>query len=205
MKLLGITGGIGSGKSYVARLLSQYWGIPVYDCDAAAKRLEEDDAQLRHALMQLAGPHVYDADGRLQRRELAAYIFGDATHASAVNALVHPAVRRDLDQWLARQTAPLAAVESAILYESGFAEGLDATLCVEASTPTRLRRAMQRDAATQAQVEARMAHQKAELRQQADYIVTNEGDGDDALLQQLRHVVSELLPEEKIFSHVTKF
>ena len=106
MKLLGITGGIGSGKSYVSRLLSEHWGIPVYDCDAAAKRLEEDDAQLRSALTQLAGPQVYDAEGHLQRRVLAAYIFGDATHAQAVNALVHPTVRRDLEQWLARQTAP---------------------------------------------------------------------------------------------------
>ena len=197
MKLLGITGGIGSGKSYVSRLLSEHWGIPVYDCDAAAKRLEEDDAQLRSALTQLAGPQVYDAEGHLQRRVLAAYIFGDATHAQAVNALVHPAVRRDLEQWLARQTAPLAAVESAILFESGFHEGLDATLCVAAPTQTRLRRAMQRDGATQAQVEARMAHQKAEQRQRADYIVTNDSEGCDTLLPQLRHVVSELLHEEK--------
>ncbi|MBQ2518399.1 MAG: dephospho-CoA kinase, partial [Bacteroidaceae bacterium] len=90
-----------------------------------------------------------------------------------------------------------AAVESAILFESGFHEGLDATLCVEAPTQTRLRRAMQRDGATQAQVEARMAHQKAEQRQRADYIVTNDSEGCDTLLPQLRHVVSELLHEEK--------
>ena len=92
MTLLGITGGIGSGKSFVARLLTRHFGVPVYDCDAAAKRLENDDPALRAALTSVVGPEVYDAQsGKLVRPVLARFLFADEEHAAVVNHIVHPA------------------------------------------------------------------------------------------------------------------
>ena len=192
MKTLGITGGIGSGKSYVAHLLWKHWGVPVYDCDAAAKRLENEDPVLRKAITTIVGPQAYDAQGLLCKKVLADFIFRDASHAKEMNAVVHPAVRRDLEQWLVQQTAPLVAVESAILFESGFSEGLDYILYVEAPSETRIARAMKRDGSTRRLVEMRMAQQSSAFRQQADFCITNDAEGDEALLARLHDVIEKI-------------
>ena len=98
MKRLGITGGIGSGKSYIANMLRDELRVPVYDCDARAKCLNEEDPQIREALTELVGPEVY-RDGRLVKPVLAAYLFQDESHAAQVNAIVHPATATDLICW----------------------------------------------------------------------------------------------------------
>lgn len=143
MKHIAITGGIGSGKSYVCRLLSKR-GIRVYDCDEAAKRLMRSSESLKTALRQLVGEKVYTADGRMQKRLLAAFLLASEANKQAVNDIVHPAVAQDfLDsglQWL----------ESAILFESGFDRRLhfDCVVCVTAPLNLRVERVMQRDEIT---------------------------------------------------------
>ncbi len=174
---LGITGGIGSGKSYVCRLLQQEYGIPVYDCDARAKALMHTDASLRAALVGLAGEETYTPAGELNRSYLAQYLFASSEHVTAVNALVHPAVKADFLSWAANAGAPLVAMESAILFESGFSDAVDAVLAVEAPFSLRLERAMSRDGATAVQVEARMRQQMTDeqRRAQADFTLLNDG------------------------------
>jgi dephospho-CoA kinase len=200
LKTIGITGGIGSGKSYVSNLLRQKFGIPVYDCDKEAKRLTAEDEEIRQRLIALVGPEVF-AGGGLNKQLLADYLFADVEHASAVNAIIHPVVLKDFAEWsmvLPRQQSlpgagasgngqcSMVGLESAILYESGFNASVDYVLFVDAPEDVRLRRAMLRDNASEAQIRARMKMQRPELhRLQADFIIDNSTDDDTRLQEQL--------------------
>ena len=199
MKTIGITGGIGSGKSYVSNLLRQKFGIPVYDCDKEAKRLTAEDEEIRQRLIALVGPEVF-AGGGLNKQLLADYLFADVEHASAVNAIIHPIVLLDFEKWAAdngQQTT--VGLESAILYESGFNASVDYVLFVDAPEDVRLRRAMLRDNASEAQIRARMKMQRPELhRLQADFIIDNSTDDDTRLQEQLANIVYRLLVIEAI-------
>lgn len=175
---LGVTGGIGSGKSYVCSILEQRFAIPVYDCDSRAKLLMQSDEEVRQSLVRLIGEQVYDHQG-LVRSEVARYLFASSDHAARVNAIVHPAVRRDYRLWCAHQQAPLLAMESAILFESGFDTEVDTTLFVDAPLETRIQRAIQRDGAQRQQIEERIARQDSEQsKQRAAYIIVNDGSAD---------------------------
>ena len=207
MKTIGITGGIGSGKSYVSNLLRQKFGIPVYDCDKEAKRLTAEDEEIRQRLIALVGPEVF-AGGELNKQLLADYLFADVEHASAVNAIIHPVVLKDFVEWsmvLPRQQSlpgagasandqcSMVGLESAILYESGFNASVDYVLFVDAPEDVRLRRAMLRDNASEAQIRARMKMQRPELhRLQADFIIDNSTDDDTRLQEQLTNIVYRL-------------
>ena len=184
---IGITGGIGSGKSYVARMLTQHFGIPVYDCDSRAKSLMTTSLAIRRQLTALVGADAYQQDGQLNRQLLSHYLFSDSLHASRVNAIVHPAVKSDFLAWASRQTAPHVAMESAILLEAGFDDVVDRILSVEAPVELRLQRAMQRDGATGEQVRHRMALQLAddERRDKAHAVILNDGR---PLLPQLQEL-----------------
>lgn len=191
MLTLGITGGIGSGKTYVAGLMERR-GVPVYYTDTAARRLMNTDEGIREALTALIGADAYLPGGGLDKAVVAAYLFADSRHAGQVNGIVHPAVRRDFRLWAARQTAPIVAMECAILFESGFDTLVDAVVAVCAPVEVRIRRAMQRDSATEVQVRARMAAQWTddERRARANYIIYNDGRADvehetDLLLERL--------------------
>lgn len=187
--VLGITGGIGSGKSYISSLLREQLSVPVYDCDTEAKRLMAEDKSIQQQLMNLVGAHVYKA-GKLQKDVLADYLFANQQNASQVNAIVHPAVKDDFRRWTALQKADLVAIESAILYESGFVSLADKVLYVVASKELRIQRVMQRDGSTRQQVEARMNMQKAEeQRQKADFIIENEGAQQETLLAALKNIL----------------
>lgn len=194
MILLGITGGIGSGKSYISRLLTKHFGIPVYDCDSQAKRLNDEDPTIRQQLIALVGPHVYDPSGHLQKEALANYLFADAQHAARVNAIIHPAVMADLRNWASQQQSRVVAVESAILYESGFNNAVDYVLFVDAPSEIRLRRAMQRDSAQRPQIEARMAQQHTcENLSRADFVIENDGAANDQqLVCQLAQIINKV-------------
>ena len=138
---VGITGGIGSGKSTVCALLAAR-GAAVYDSDAAARRLMEEDGFLREGLVARFGAAVY-RDGQLDRSYLAGVVFGNALALADLNALVHPAVRRDFEEWAARQTGDYVVLESAILFESGFDAVVDRTVAVLAPAEVRVERACQ--------------------------------------------------------------
>lgn len=189
---IGVTGGIGSGKSYVCRLLAQRWQLPVYDCDSAAKMLMVSSPHIRQQLQELVGDDVYDADGQLNKGVMSRYLFADAAHVKAVNAIVHPAVKDNFEQWASQQTGDVV-MESAILVEAGFAKAVDCLVVVEAPLALRIQRAMARDGATEEQVRARVRHQMTaeQLRAYADIIVVN--DGRD-LLSQLSPIVNYTSP-----------
>ena len=187
---IGITGGIGSGKSYVSAIIREKFGIPVYDCDKEAKRLTASDAEIRRKLIQLVGPETFNGE-ELVRQHLADFLFESKENARKVNAIIHPAVLRDFKQWARKQQQPIVAMESAILFESGFNKSVDRVLFVDAPEEVRLRRAMQRDSATEQQISARMKMQQPELhRQQADYVVHNSSDDDTRLLVQLTEIIN---------------
>ncbi len=193
MKVIGITGGIGSGKSVVARLL-RLCGFPVYDSDACAKLLYDEDAVLRQNLMTLFGAELY-ADGKLDRNALAALIFADKAKLQQVNALVHPAVFRDFDMWCKRQNAEFVFVESAILLQTDFCNRVDAVLLVDAPENVRVERVCRRNGATEAQVTERMKAQmpSAEMRTKADFVVEN--DGTQSVIAQTDAFVRNFLPK----------
>jgi len=177
MKIFGITGGIGSGKSYISHILSQEYAIPVYDCDTEAKRLNETSPVIRESLKALVGSEVYDDTGRLQKAILAQYLFASEAHQQEVNAIIHPVVREDFQQWAQRQGAPIVALESAILLESGFSDMVDEIITVTAPLTLRIERAMRRDGSTAQQVENRIRLQLSdeERAAQSHHTIINDG------------------------------
>ncbi len=190
MLRLGVTGGIGSGKSFVCRLLEQDFRVPVYDCDSRAARLVVTSSDIRRGLTRLLGAAVYRPDGSLNKPLLADFLFSAPDRARLVNAVIHPEVKRDFRRWTEERTAcPLVAMESAILFESGFRDTVDAVLLVDAPADVRRRRVRERDGLSAAQIEARMNSQLAddERRRLADFTVWNDG------LSDLRPALSQLL------------
>ena len=178
MRKIGITGGIGSGKSYVCRKIAQR-GIPVYYTDDKAKQLMTQDSDVIHALKQLIGKDAY-IDGQLNRSKVATYMFDHAANTAKVTAIVHPGVKRDFIQWANRQQSELVVQECAILFESGFEATVDTTVEVYAPKELRIKRACQRDNATTEQIISRMNQQMDEerKRQLADYCIINDGTAD---------------------------
>lgn len=191
MKRLGITGGIGSGKSFVSRLLREVFHIPVYDCDTEAKRLMEEDAEMRRLLTNLVGPSTYDSAGHLNKPHLAAYLFASPQQAEAVETIVHPAVRGDFRRWCAEQEGGIVALESAILYESGFDNEVDEVLLVDAPEPVRLARAMRRDGSDAEQIRRRMRQQDETLaRRKAHHVLHNGAeDNEETIIEQIKQNV----------------
>jgi len=190
---IAITGGIGSGKSYVSNLLEER-GIPIYNADNESKRLTVSDEEIRKGLVALVGEQVYFDDGTLNKSLLASYLFASSEHATQVNAIIHPRVKADFRRWLEEhEDYEIVGLESAILYESGFDDVVDAVVAVYAPESLRLERAMKRDGATEAQIRARMSAQmnEEEKRNKADYVVLNDGSAClqkqlDALIYQIK-------------------
>lgn len=183
---IGITGGIGSGKSYVCNLLKQ-WGLPVYNCDDEAKRLMTESPIIRHQLTALIGENAY-RNNELNKPIIAEYLFANAENAEKVNGIVHPVVKQDFENWTKEQTTPIVVQECALLFESGFSDTVDVTVEIYAPKEIRLERAMKRDNATRQQVEARMASQmdEEEKRAQANYCIINDGKADlNAQIEEL--------------------
>lgn len=182
-KLIGLTGGIGSGKSYVSSKL-QARGIPVYDCDAEAKRLMIERMEVVDTLVSRFGRDVYEwANERpvsVNRAVFAARLFSDSEALEWVNSVVHPVVTADLLNWYAQQNVPLVFVESAILLESHLDDVVDAIVVVDAPRELRIARVMRRNHCTEEQVTERMARQQSDetLREHADFIIRNVGSDD---------------------------
>ena len=183
---IALTGGIGSGKSYVAQLLRAR-GIEVFDCDASAKRLLRSSEPLMQSMRQLVGSHLY-VDGRLQKQVLAAYLLASDENKQRINALVHPAVARDFEQsgcqWL----------ESAIFFESGFDARvkIDKVVCVTAPLEVRIQRVMQRDALDRQKalgwIECQWPQER--IRAMSHFEIVNDGVQD--VSQQLNELLIQL-------------
>lgn len=179
MLRIGITGGIGSGKSIVAQVFATL-GAPVYDSDSRAKWLMAHDARLREQLQAAFGAEAYDAAGQLNRPYLARVAFHDMAQLARLNALVHPRVGEDFAAWAADQLAagcPYVLKEAALLYESGAYRGLDGIITVFAPAAARTARVLRRDAQrSAAEVAAIMAKQLSDEEKlaRADYVVYND-------------------------------
>ena len=176
MTSIAITGGIGSGKSFVSNLLMKQ-GIPIYNTDDEAKRLMVTDAGIRQDLIALVGEEAYQ-DGALNKPLLASYLFSDAGNAARINGIVHPRVKADFHRWVqANSDCEIVGMECAILFEAGFEDAVDAVVMVYAPESLRVERAMFRDQATEAQIRARIAAQMndEDKRDRSDYVVYTDG------------------------------
>ena len=173
MYKIGVTGGIGSGKSTVCELLRDR-GVAVYDSDSRAKQLMAESEALREQLTAAFGAECYNAEG-LDRAFLASKVFGNEVALQQLNSIVHPAVRADFQTWAEQQQSPYVVLESAILFEAGFETEVDATLAVMAPMPMRLERTMARDGVDKESVMRRMEHQLSddELHSRATRTIVN--------------------------------
>ena len=191
MKRIGLSGGIGSGKSYVAEILEKM-GFPVYYSDARAKVLTDTHPHIMSELIKRFGTSIYE-DGVLNRKALASIIFDSEENRLFVNNLIHPIVRADFDAWCATQDSPLVFNEAAILFETGAYRQFDATVLVIAPFETRIQRMMQRDRCTREQAEARIQSQWSDEQKipLATWCISN--DGVQPLLQPLEGIVRSLL------------
>jgi len=173
---IGITGGIGAGKSTVTRIFAAL-RVPVYDADSRARWLMNSDPALKAALSEAFGPQAYTAAG-LNRAYLAATVFGDPGKTDQLNRLVHPRVGDDYAAWVQRHAGlPYVLKEAALLFESGSYQSLDRVIAVAAPLPLRIQRVLQRDPhRTEADVAAIVARQmdEAEKLARADYVVHND-------------------------------
>lgn len=188
--IVGITGGIGSGKSVVSRLLNML-GYSVYDSDSKAKRLNDTDEEVKRALTLAFGSDLYE-NGLLNRPKLASLIFQSDSNRQLVNAIIHPAVKRDFLRWAEAQNSDIVFLEAAILYESGFDAFMNKVVAVAAPEQVRIQRAMQRDNATEQQIVNRLRAQMSQdvLESKADYVVVN--DGIQPLLPQIEALAVQL-------------
>lgn len=186
--LTAITGGIGSGKSYVCRILESR-GISVYDCDAAAKRLMRTSEKLQQELRQLVGQDVYTSDGQLQKSVLADFLLTSEANKQALNDVIHPAVAEDF------QSSGMTWLESAILFESGFDRRIrfDRIVCVSASRDVRIQRIMRRDNITAEKaaewIDTQMAQEEVERR--SHFVIVNDGKSD--IEQQVDNMLSKII------------
>lgn len=188
--IVGITGGIGSGKSVVSRLLNML-GYPVYDSDSKAKCLNDTDEEVKRALTLAFGSDLYE-NGLLNRPKLASLIFQSDSNRQLVNAIIHPAVKRDFLRWAEAQNSDIVFLEAAILYESGFDAFMNKVVAVAAPEQVRIQRAMQRDNATEQQIVNRLRAQMSQdvLESKADFVVVN--DGIQPLLPQIEALAVQL-------------
>lgn len=190
MKSIGITGGIGSGKSLVCAILEKM-GYPVFYADFEAKKAMNEDPELKKSLIQLLGDQTY-ANNELNRPFVAEQIFKNHNLKKEVNALVHPAVYRAYENWKKRQKSPLVFNESALLFETGSYKRFDATILVTADRETRIQRVMERDHTSREAVLERMSHQLDDHSKQklCDFEIVN--NDESLLLPQIMKILQLL-------------
>lgn len=173
---VGITGGIGSGKTTVCNVF-KLLDIPVFEADTVAKNLYDTNTEIKSGLIKLFGEDIYQPDNKLNRKKLAAYIFSNELQLTKVNELVHPVVREEFEKWLTiHENSPYIIHEAAILFESGFYKLMDFSILITAPETERIKRVMLRDGITETMVRERISKQWSEEKKQkfADLILQND-------------------------------
>ncbi len=191
MKLVGLTGGIGSGKTTVSAMFENL-GVPVYNSDARAKKLMNTSDSLRDEIIELLGEEAYK-EGELQRTYVAKKVFASPELLKELNALVHPAVKKDFAQWATQQDFSYVIQEAAILIENGSHSAFDKMILVTAPLEERITRLLQRDASSREDILERVQHQWEDSKkaQFADYVIENIELPETA--EQVARIHSELL------------
>ena len=191
MKRIGLTGGIGSGKSFIANIL-EHMGFPVYYSDSRSKELTKSNPSIKTGLISLFGEEVY-LDGELNTQLVATKIFQNEEMRQKVNELIHPIVRKDFDNWAMNQKSALVFNEAAILFETGAYRNFDATILVCAPMELKIQRVMKRENCSKEDVLARMSKQWSddEKSKLADFIINN--DECDPILNQLKLILAKLI------------
>lgn len=195
MKTVGLTGGIGSGKSVVACIFKQM-GFPVYIADTEASRLINSHPQIRREIQALFGETIYGADGKLIKTKMAEIIFHNPQALAQVNQIVHPFVIKDFNTWCKQQNQEIVFFESAIIFEAELDHFFDLIICVTASEETRIKRVKKRDHTTTEKVMERIKNQKddSEKCKKADFIIYNEEQ--DRVVRQIIEVVGKVKSEK---------
>ncbi len=191
MLLIGLTGGIGSGKTTIARIF-EVLGIPVYYADAAAKRIMNEDENIKEALINSFGKKAYK-NGKLNRSYLSNIVFSNADKLNLLNSIVHPATIKDAEEWIKKQTAPYSIKEAALLFESGSNQNLDYVIGIKSPLELRISRAMKRDGVSHDEVMARMNKQMSEeiKLSLSDFVIIN--DEAQLVLPQVLQLHEKLL------------
>jgi len=187
---IGITGGIGSGKTFVGEVFNKL-GIPVFNADVQAKLCMEDNESLRHDIKDAFGDDIYK-NGSLQTKFLAEIVFNDSQALEKLNALVHPVVKKAFEDWCEKQESNIIIKEAAILFESNSHIGLDKVICVSAAEDIRIKRVMDRDNISKQQVASRIEKQmsQSEKEELSDFLISN--NGDQLLLPQILKIINQI-------------
>ncbi len=195
-KIIGLTGGIGSGKSTVAFTIEEM-GFPVYYSDVRAKEIVNDDPFLKDRIVDLLGSEAYDENGLYNRKFVSEKIFENDELREQLNATIHPAVKHDFENWISRQATEYVFKETALLFELGLNKDCFKSILVTAEDNIRLKRVMDRDGKTYREVEAVMDKQMPEKDKVklADFILYNNGTIDE-LKEQTVMLISNFLPSE---------
>jgi dephospho-CoA kinase len=190
MKKIGLTGGIGVGKTYVSKIF-QKMGIPIFNADEQAKKCMVDDANLKEAVQLAFGENIY-LKGVLQKDALAKIAFNNTEALAELNALVHPIVKQKFEDWCIMQSTSMIIKEAAILFESDAHVGLDAVVCVSAPEKLRISRVQKRDGSSVEQIQSRMSKQmpQTEKEELADFLIVN--DQLQLLLPQVLAIIKEM-------------
>lgn len=165
MKVVGLTGGIGSGKTTVANLFRNL-GVPVYIADDQARNLTDSSKEIKEGIIATFGSELYNED-HLDRKRLASIVFNDPDKLEQLNNIIHPVVRAHFQSWLTKQTAPYIIYEAAILFETGAYKNFDYTILVTADQEERIRRLIIRDGGTREDILARMNNQWSDEQKRA--------------------------------------
>lgn len=190
-KRIGITGGIGAGKSTVSKIIESM-GFPVFNSDNEAKQIINFHPEVKAELIAIFGKSLY-CDIGIDRKKLAELIFNDPSLREKVNQIVHPRVRAEFDNFVSQSSSELVFNEAAILFETGAYKQFDATILITSPKELRIERLIARDNSTREEIEARMKAQWSDDEKQklADYIVVN--DEVNPLLVQIEKVISDLI------------
>jgi len=191
-KIIGVTGGIGSGKSTVSKFIEEA-GFPVYYSDIRAKTIVNDDPELRERIKALLGDRAYNEQGSYDRKYVGNLVFDDADLLQKLNSLIHPAVKLDFEKWVKQHSKNLVFKETALLFELKLNEGCFKSILVTADDNCRLKRVMDRDNKTYREVESIMLRQMPEKdkMKMADFIIFN-NDGFEELQRETEKVLTEL-------------
>lgn len=195
---VGLTGGIGSGKSTICRLF-KILGVPVFEADWVAKKLLNNNEKVKSEIIRLFGDGVYTAKGTVDRKKLAGIIFNDEIQLRKVNEIVHPKVREEYKKWLKKQDSAYVIHEAAILFESGFYKMMDFSIMVAAPEKQRIEWVMKRDGVTEKQVSERMARQWPDEKKQklADVVLHN--NNKDLIIPEIMKLDNSLRKYGKIW------